>query len=347
MANTTVLLSRSKAAVICAEPQQELPKFIVNGCRILLGCVHKSLKFRGMCWPLRVGAKTEAATSKGYDTDMHLRDHFDAGTLQRGQDYARRGLVRSVETLADNTLRARVSNGRGESYQQRISIGNSFVDGICSCPVGHNCKHIVAVLIKWAATSQAAPSPVSRDTQSYAAAQNHTARQLTVPVRGWLTRVQQHATPSIHPETRPEAYPDTIKDRLLFVLNPEDEKLQIDIYKGRMNAAGTSLNQSIKRYDILNAMRSGTAAQFIRPIDLELLPDLAQTELWPLPYSHRLPEELKPVARDVAGTDPPLVRDRTLPAHQCPTFGIELVRRAARRQAGLAHDGRWSSEAGI
>lgn len=230
---------------------------------------------------------------------MHLRDHFDAGTLQRGRDYARRGLVSAMETLSDNTLKARVSNGRGDSYQQRISIGNGFVDGICSCPVGHNCKHIVAVLIKWEATSQAAPSPVSRDTQSYPAAQNHTARQLTVPVRGWLTRVQQHATPSIHPETRPEAYPDTIKDRLLFVLNPEDEKLQIDICKGRMNAAGTSLNQSIKRYDILNAMRSGTAAQFIRPIDLELLPDLAQTRLWQLPYHYSLPEELKPVGHDV------------------------------------------------
>jgi uncharacterized Zn finger protein len=43
--------------------------------------------------------------------DIRLNEHFDGATLQRGRDYARRGLVVSVEPLANGALRAQVSNG--------------------------------------------------------------------------------------------------------------------------------------------------------------------------------------------------------------------------------------------
>jgi uncharacterized Zn finger protein len=83
---------------------------------------------------------------------MHLRlgDHLDSVTLQRGQDYARRGLVLSFEAMADGTLRGEVSNGRGNRYRQRIRFGRGVFEGDCSCPVGVNCKHVAAVLITWA-----------------------------------------------------------------------------------------------------------------------------------------------------------------------------------------------------
>lgn len=221
-----------------------------------------------------------AGRALGCWMDLRLRDYFDVGTLQRGRDYARRGLVTALEPLPDGSIRGRVMNGRGESYQQRITLSNSFVDGICSCPVGHNCKHVVAVLMKWAEHDNSSP-------------------HLAAPVRGWLTRVKQQPTALQPAEARPEDYPDKVKERLLYVLIPNEPKVRIDIYKGRINAAGTGLNKAIRRYDALHALRSNAVAKFFRPSDLALLSELAQTRLWQTHYSYSLPEEFRPMGRDV------------------------------------------------
>ncbi len=75
---------------------------------------------------------------------IRLSEHFATPTLQRGRDYANRGLVVDLEPLEDGTLRGRVSNGRGKTYRQQITLGRDLIGGICSCPVGHNCKHVAA-----------------------------------------------------------------------------------------------------------------------------------------------------------------------------------------------------------
>ncbi len=210
--------------------------------------------------------------------DIRLKDHFDGVTLERGRDYAQRGFVASVEPLLDGALRGRVSNGRGKSYQQRITMRRALVDGICSCPVGYNCKHVVAVLMTWAAQQQEHPS-------------------LAAPVQGWLSRVRQSTQARQLPEARPEDYPDNIRERLLYVLSPHDAQVKIDTCKGRSNAAGTALNQSIRRYDAANALR-GAPAKFIRPVDLELLPVLAQARMWEAHYSYGLPDMFRPKGDD-------------------------------------------------
>ncbi len=212
--------------------------------------------------------------------DIRLSSHFDKSTLQRGRDYARRGLVVSLETLADGAIRGQVSNGRGTSYQQRITLGRGSVYGICTCPVGRNCKHVAAALVNWA------------DQQN-----RHPA--LAAPVQGWLGRVQEHSASSTQlPELRPETYPDNVKDRLLYVLAPHGPQVKVDIHKGRVNAAGTGLNKSIRRYDAFHALRSTAPAKFIRPVDLELLSALAQARLWDAHYSYGLPDLLRPKGED-------------------------------------------------
>lgn len=208
---------------------------------------------------------------------MHLRlgDHFDSITLQRGQDYARRGLVRSVEAMADGTLRGEVSNGRGNRYQQRISFGRGVFEGDCSCPIGVNCKHVAAVLIAWAERQGQHPG-------------------LAAPVLGWLERVRERSVTTQPASPSPEDYPDNVKDRLLYVLAPHGPQVKIDVCKGRLNAAGTALNKDVRRYDALHALRSAAPAKFIRPVDLELLSALAQARLWETYYSYGLPDLLRP-----------------------------------------------------
>ena len=206
---------------------------------------------------------------------LRLGDHFDSITLQRGQDYARRGLVRSVEAMADGALRGEVSNGRGNRYQQRIRFGRSFVEGDCSCPVGLNCKHVAAVLVTWAERQGNRPG-------------------LAAPVLGWLERVRERSETTPPSAPSPEDYPDNVKGRLLYVLAPHGPKVKIDVCKGRINAAGTALNKSVRRYDALHALRRAAPAKFIRPVDLELLSALAQARLWEIYYSYGLPDLLQP-----------------------------------------------------
>ncbi|MEX2430549.1 MAG: SWIM zinc finger family protein, partial [Dehalococcoidia bacterium] len=187
--------------------------------------------------------------------DIRLSDHFDKTTLQRGREYARGGLVVALEPLTNGALKGRVSNGRGNSYQQRITFGRGLVYGICSCPVGHNCKHVAAVLMKWAEQDDRHPT-------------------LAAPVQGWLGRIKESVATAQLPERRSEDYPDNVKDRLLYVLMPHGPQVKVDTYKGRINAVGTALNKGIRRYDALNALRNTAPAKFIRPVDLELLSGL-------------------------------------------------------------------------
>ncbi|MGC9419542.1 MAG: SNF2-related protein [Rhodovulum sp.] len=211
--------------------------------------------------------------------DIRLSDHFDSAALQRGRDYARRGLVVSIDASSEHALAAQVSNGRGTTYRQRISLGDDWLDGHCSCPVGHNCKHVAAVMMTWAA-------------------KQHTRPNLAAPVQTWLRRVKDSAAAAPPAETRPEDYPANVKDRLLYVLAPHGAQLRIDICKGRINAAGTALNKSIRRYDAAHALRSTGPAKFIRPVDLDLLSALAQARLWDAGYGYGLPDLLRPRGAD-------------------------------------------------
>ncbi|MFC3631273.1 SNF2-related protein [Paracoccus angustae] len=213
---------------------------------------------------------------------MQLEDQFDRLTAERGRDYSRRGFVRSVDLLPNGHLQARVTNYRGRTYQQHIAVRDDLVEGICSCPIGYNCKHVAAALITW--SERGSPG---------------VGTGLSFATRNWLQSLATYAPRSELAVERPQDYPDTVKDRLLYVLMPTGSQVKIDIYKGRINATGTGLNQTIRRHDILREMRSVAPAKFIRPLDLDLLSALAQTRLWEAPYSYGLPELLRPRGEEV------------------------------------------------
>ena len=89
-----------------------------------------------------------------------LRDHFDAGTLSRGMQYARGGGRVRVVSLDNDAVAGRLfisGTVRGSTkhpYATEILVnydvqtGTAFmVEGECSCPVEFDCKHAVALLI--------------------------------------------------------------------------------------------------------------------------------------------------------------------------------------------------------
>ena len=215
---------------------------------------------------------------------MRLQDHFDAITLQRARGYASEGHVLSVEPQGNGRLRARVSNGRGQSYTQRIGLdqrGRGLIDGVCTCPVGYNCKHVAAALMVWldgaATTTEAHAAPAG----------------LSDPAARWLDRVSQPRGALVE-EERPEDYPESVKERLLYVLDAQAASVKIEVFKGRINAAGTALNKNMSRYDGMHLLRGAAPGKFVRPVDLELMAALAQAGLWEAHTAYGLSTLLRP-----------------------------------------------------
>lgn len=208
---------------------------------------------------------------------MRLDKWFDTATLDRGRDYLRRGLVLSAEVVSGGALRGVVSNGRGSRYEQHISFYNGGVEGLCSCPVGHNCKHVAAVLL-----SREAAMPEKAEFSRSA--------------RDWIARVtdNQHRPAAVEDDPRPEDYPAAVKDRLLYLLTGYGPQLRIETWKGRINAAGTGLTSGMRHYGASGALQNPQPAQFIRPVDVELLWSLAQARLWEASYAYVLPGLLQP-----------------------------------------------------
>jgi superfamily II DNA or RNA helicase len=230
--------------------------------------------------------------------DLPLKKYFNANYLQRGRSYVRSNLVKSVDLLPDGRLEGRVSNGRGNIYSQMITLEGGSVRSICSCPVGYNCKHVAAVLIHWQQTqenSQIRTPPTSKTNLS--SVPSPAPKSLAVPVQNWLRAVNQHSAAPPKVDDRSDNYPTTVKDRLLYILTPDQPEFKVDIFKGRINAAGTGLTASRRRYDPMRALSDLSPPQFIRRIDIDLISALAKAKLWETHYSYNLPNLFRPVGQ--------------------------------------------------
>jgi len=83
-----------------------------------------------------------------------IRASFPRSYYQRGYNYQRQRRVLSLEWDDDNEMLYGEVRGSGRNvYEQEISFekARSSFSGTCSCPVGYNCKHVVAVLLEWIA----------------------------------------------------------------------------------------------------------------------------------------------------------------------------------------------------
>ena len=93
-----------------------------------------------------------------------LAGHFDAGTIERGAGYASgRRVLSLVYDEHTETLRGKVV-GRDGIYETEVALApGGYFDGFCSCPVGDDCKHMVAVLLS-AGMQGARPRGISPGT---------------------------------------------------------------------------------------------------------------------------------------------------------------------------------------
>ncbi len=112
-------------------------------------------------------------------SDADLEDLVGRSSFSRGAAYARQHRVRHLDVLNDSSLQATVV-GSGGLYDTRVAFddraGYLEVDDDCSCPIGGECKHVVALIL------------TARETLGLAGALSAPKpRAITPPVPAWQT----------------------------------------------------------------------------------------------------------------------------------------------------------------
>ena len=83
-------------------------------------------------------------------TLQHVIEQFDFKTFSRGKNYLDQGRIQVFEENAQKGyIYARVHGSGSKVYKVKVSETTSGLATSCSCPVGYNCKHAVAVALHW------------------------------------------------------------------------------------------------------------------------------------------------------------------------------------------------------
>lgn len=234
-----------------------------------------------------------------------LKHLTDSTSLARGVAYANAGRVMSWQVAPDQkTMTATV---RGTSrYRLKVEFTWSALGGLsgfwghCSCPMGFNCKHVVAAIL----VADAAGALITASSQSPAwngphhgvglSNQQPTHLQSTAPpltvtgsshasgapmpppldreLERWLTQYenqQLNRHRGHRAEANPNQYALTVKDRIRYVVNQTRSSVTIDAVKVSVRKDGSLSASTPRRYDFSN-VNQDSPPRFVLPIDLRI-----------------------------------------------------------------------------
>ncbi len=212
-----------------------------------------------------------------------LRRFFDHGSFERGQRYEREGRVRRLNVVARGRdaflITSSVQGSERYPYVQEIDVtlknGAVYVvDGGCDCPVGENCKHVAAAVIAWARREGAGahrpgtfstPAPRVQPPPVPPVPTAQPPAALSSSLQTLLLRLDEAAE-----RDAGDHYPETVRKRLLYVLDLEDgadggRSLVLRILSVSLRKGGGFANDE-KTYDGYQ-LGNMPAAKFITPTD--------------------------------------------------------------------------------
>jgi SNF2 family DNA or RNA helicase len=146
-----------------------------------------------------------------------IKKTFPSIFYERGLSiYEQRNVLHASFDGNTNLLLAEVQGSQALPYHQRISLqmrnGKLVIDGACDCPIGRNCKHVIAVLIHALHTppkqAQTEPNQQLVKTLMPTKKPTHTAQS-------WLAQIDDVLAEIAAPE-----YPPSEVYRLIYVLSP-------------------------------------------------------------------------------------------------------------------------------
>ncbi len=265
-------------------------------------------------------------------TDFDLSDHFDHATLMQAIGLKPEQALLSEHEDGDH-LHTRLRGTGTAVYEQTISF---FVDprtglhlrGLCTCPIGFNCKHVAAALMAHEAAlvrarrlgtqgaevavgaSTAMPHvsrPAATSTRPPVAAPHTYADAVGLPqtLENWLDKAKQAFVP-----TRSDEEPVSTElprvsptKRLMYVLGSEDSRLMLKLHLGSTRRDGEISRHHPHAPSVADILR--TRPSYVGVEDEFLLAAL-------LPFTlNRLAGPVPLVGRTAAATLQQLVSART------------------------------------
>lgn len=169
-------------------------------------------------------------------SSVDIASSFSTAYLTRGRQYYRENKVTALSTSPNGALvTALVAGSNKNQYHVNILLqakpeGHVLVNGECSCPVGYNCKHVVATLIKAQAESP-------REVQAPADQVSPNVTDLPDEISIWLNEMARVAIPTLDRDTLPA----NVSQRLLYVLKLNDSKpagVAVAFFTARLLKAG-------------------------------------------------------------------------------------------------------------
>ena len=208
-------------------------------------------------------------------TDSAIRAAFSTTTWEAGRIYELRGRVRDLRITSQGALIFAETQGTApDAYLQRVTVGRRAdgalaISGLCSCPMGRDCKHVAAVLVAAHREEQlagkAAPPPMTQTAPSAAP----DSRQLPYDLAGWLSGLQTDDGQDS------EEYPPSVHQRLHYVLSTTETNQE-----GARGAPSLVVRPFTVRRLITGKIshpkqfamhQSGAAARYLRPSDRIIL----------------------------------------------------------------------------
>lgn len=202
-----------------------------------------------------------------------IRRLFDTRDFQRGERYLKDGKVTACKMVNPEMIDGVVSGTHRFPYQQRVHLrwdnrGHLIgIDGDCTCPVGHNCKHVAAVMLHAAENIDFTPPTLVeqvRRAQPKLRSENPDTRSLAA----WLKQLDQIDI-AAGADRDEEEFPPNVRDRLFYVVHPgARDQLKVTLIKGSMLKDG-SISQKHTRYNP-QFLNSGHPPRFIPPNDARI-----------------------------------------------------------------------------
>ena len=149
---------------------------------------------------------------------------FNNLTFIRGRNYYHEGRVLTVETSDDRlTASATVKGSGSEKYHLGLGLFNkgarTLLFSECDCPVGQNCKHIVATLLHLI----------------------HHGIETVSPLQTWFEQLEEY---DIDHESLNN---NNTSEPLLYILQPDKDKCRVEFRKAKINKSGRYTKGRLKQ----------------------------------------------------------------------------------------------------
>lgn len=205
-----------------------------------------------------------------------IRHFFSAAALEKAKALHRNGHVLDLDVEEDGLhLSASVQGSEDWPYDVEIALkprtdGGVNVNGTCSCPMGHNCKHVAAALLE---VTTEKPAELDLGSRRPAAQPSliPPAPVLSAEIDGWLDAVGKVG--------RGDTYPDEVRQRLLYRLDVHEDGKQAPYAIASMLSVRLLKDGSFAEqvHQVTNVhVNAQQAPAFYRDIDIEICRELVR-----------------------------------------------------------------------